>query len=152
MGLPPATALRAALTLRATKAWRRIDREDTRTAWLFILSALATFTAYRGLLWMRLGESPQPPLGFMVEKRWLHELFGAGIWDVLTAVMLGGAGLSALALRRSDGPPGGITCNLVHTHAEDYVRGVTVTELTEQIDAHRAGCRHCDTMLRSMEA
>ncbi len=70
----------------------------------------------------------------------------------LTAVMLGGAGLSALALRRSDGPPGGITCNLVHTHAEDYVRGVTVTELTEQIDAHRAGCRHCDTMLRSMEA
>ncbi|MEZ6061076.1 MAG: hypothetical protein R3C19_11990 [Planctomycetaceae bacterium] len=70
----------------------------------------------------------------------------------LTAVMLGGAGLGALAFRSSDGPPGGITCDLVHSHAADYVRGVTESVLTRQIDAHRAECRKCDTVLRSLEA
>lgn len=49
--------------------------------WAFFLG----FVAFRALLWIRLAQSPSPPLGFMLSRFWPHEFIAASGWDALLA-------------------------------------------------------------------
>ncbi len=68
------------------------------------------------------------------------------------AILLGGIGLGVAAKSQFGGPSGGITCEVVHQHSNNYVRGTIEAGLAARIDAHRKGCSKCDAMLRSLDA